>query len=68
MAVFDVYVEIAVTERYRVYAATQDEAEQLAEELADEGGGELLEREIQLVSGERVDDEDNPYPEEMEEY
>jgi hypothetical protein len=67
MPAFDVYVEVMLTMRYRVHdAATPDEAETIAEGLAEEGiKGKVIEREIlpgaaELVNEDEYDADQNP--------
>jgi hypothetical protein len=58
MAAFVLYVDLAVTKQYMVFAATKDEAEALADELVSEDGGKTLEQEILQAVAEQIDEQD----------
>ena len=68
MAAFDVYVDVLLTMRYRVHdAATPDEAESIAEELAEKGvKGKIVEREVMPGAAERATDRDEEAPEDLD--
>lgn len=57
MAVFNVYIDVLLSMRYEVRAATPDEAETLVEGMALRGvKGTVIEREVMSGAAERVAD------------